>query len=103
MNTAKKPFNPRTTREAAHWLTLTMEGALSPSQEQALQRWREADPDNERAWLHIESMRRRMAALEPQAGYRSLSRQQPLQDRRRALKALLLLGLVGGAGHLTYR
>ncbi|MEG0858900.1 MAG: FecR domain-containing protein [Pseudomonas sp.] len=103
MSTVKAPFSPRTAREAAQWLTLTMEGNLSPSQEQALRHWRDAHPDNERAWLHIEAMRRRMAGLEPQAGYRSLSQQQTLHARRRALKALLWLGLVGGAGHLAYR
>ncbi|TDF77905.1 FecR domain-containing protein [Pseudomonas sp. H9] len=102
MIAAKPPFNPRTAREAAQWLTLTMEGDLSPSQEHALQRWRAATADNERAWLHIESMRQRFAALEPQAGYHSLS-QRPAPERRRVLKALLLLALAGGAGHLTYR
>lgn len=99
---AKAPFSPRTAREAAHWLTLSMEGDLSPGQEQALRHWRDAHPEHERAWLHIEAMRRRMAGLEPQAGYRSLS-QQPLQARRRALKTLLVLGLAGAAGHLAYR
>lgn len=103
MSTAKPSFSPRTTREAAQWLTLTMEGNLSPSQEQALRHWRNAHPDNDRAWLHIETMRRRMAGLEPQAGYRSLSQQQSVQTRRRALKTLLLLSLMGGAGHLAYR
>lgn len=67
------PFNPRTTREAAQWLTETMEGRLSPEQQQALEHWRAAHPDNERAWQHIEALRRRMAGLEPQAGYKSLS------------------------------
>lgn len=102
MNTSRPDFDPRTTREAAQWLTLTMEGDLSPDQQQALQRWRAASPDNDRAWLHIEAMRHRFAALEPQASYRSLS-QRPVHERRRVLKALLLLGLVGGAGHLSYR
>ncbi len=102
MSSAKAPFSPRTAREAAHWLTLSMEGDLSPGQEQALRHWRDAHPEHERAWLHIEAMRRRMAGLEPQAGYRSLS-QQPLQARRRVLKTLLVLGLAGAAGHLAYR
>ncbi|MEG1042624.1 MAG: DUF4880 domain-containing protein, partial [Pseudomonas sp.] len=100
MNTSKPDFDPRTTREAAQWLTLAMEGDLSPDQQQALQHWRAASPDNDRAWQHIEAMRHRFAALEPQASYRSLS-QRPAHERRRVLKALLLLGLVGGAGHLS--
>ncbi|MDD1013428.1 FecR domain-containing protein [Pseudomonas rubra] len=97
------PFNPRTTREAAHWLTETMEGALSPEQRQALDHWRAAHPDNERAWLHIEALRRRMAGLEPQAGYQSLSQSGLGHSRRQALKTLAVLGLFGCAGQLAYR
>lgn len=97
------PFNPRTTREAAQWLTETMEGALSPEQQQALEHWRAAHPDNERAWLHIEALRRRMAGLEPHAGYKSLSQGNPGSSRRQALKALAVLGLFGCAGQLAYR
>ncbi|UVL63374.1 FecR family protein [Pseudomonas sp. B21-032] len=97
------PFNPRTTREAAQWLTETMEGALSPEQQRALEQWRAAHPDNERAWLHIEALRRRMAGLEPHAGYQSLSRGSQGRSRRQALKALAVLGLFGCAGQLAYR
>ncbi|MEE1866623.1 FecR family protein [Pseudomonas auratipiscis] len=103
MNTANTAFSPRTAREAAHWLTLSMEGNLSPDQELALQRWRAASADNERAWQHIEAMRLRLAGLEPKAGYRSLTRQPPPHERRRALKTLLVLGMIGSAGALAYR
>lgn len=96
------PFNPRTTREAAQWLTETMEGRLSPEQQQALEHWRAAHPDNERAWQHIEALRRRMAGLEPQAGYKSLSLGKR-SSRRQTLKTLVLLGLFGCAGQLAYR
>ncbi|MFK0089858.1 FecR domain-containing protein [Pseudomonas sp. NPDC090755] len=96
------PFNARTTREAAQWLTETMEGPLPPDQEQALTRWRNADPDNERAWLHIQALRKRLAGLEPRAGYQSLSK-RPDTSRRRAVKALAVLGLFGCAGQLLYR
>lgn len=96
------PFNPRTTREAAQWLTETMDGRLSPEQQQALEHWRAAHPDNERAWQHIEALRRRMAGLEPQAGYKSLSLSKR-SSRRQTLKTLVLLGLFGCAGQLAYR
>ena len=101
MSTPQPAFKPRTTREAAHWLTLWMDGELPPEQAQAFQRWRSADPDNERAWLHIESLRGRLAGLEPTAGYRSLSHGGG--SRRRVVKALLLLALAGGTGGLAYR
>lgn len=96
------PFSARTQREAAQWLTETMEGALTPEQEQALSRWRNADPEHERAWLHIQALRRRLSGLEPRAGYRSLSK-RPGSSRRNAVKALALLGLFGCAGQLLYR
>lgn len=101
MSTPQPAFKPRTTREAAHWLTLWMDGDLPPEQAQAFARWRAADPDNERAWLHIESLRGRLAGLEPTAGYRSLSHGG--SSRRRVVKALLLLALAGGTGGLAYR
>lgn len=102
MTTPRPAFKPQTTREAAHWLTLWMDGELPPEQAQAFQRWRAADPDNERAWLHIESLRGRLAGLEPSAGYRSLS-QRGAPSRRRVIKALVLLALAGGTGQLAYR
>ena len=101
--TAPRPsFKPQTTREAAHWLTLWMDGDLPAEQALAFQRWRAADPDNERAWRHIESLRGRLAGLEPNAGYRSLS-QRGSTSRRRVIQALVLLALAGGTGHLAYR
>ncbi|MCW2272345.1 fec operon regulator FecR [compost metagenome] len=96
------PFNARTTREAAQWLTETMDGPLNPEQEQALHRWRMADPENERAWLHIHALRQRLSGLDRRAGYQSLSKDQG-SSRRSAIKALALLGLFGCAGQLLYR
>ncbi|MDD2061243.1 FecR domain-containing protein [Pseudomonas sp. GD03860] len=96
------PFNARTSREAAQWLTETMDGPLNPEQEQALDRWRIADPENERAWQHIQAFRRRLTGLDPRAGYQSLSKGQG-SSRRSAIKTLALLGLFGGAGQLLYR
>lgn len=101
MSAPQPAFKPRTAREAAHWLTLCMDGELPPQQAQAFQRWRSADPDNERAWQHIESLRGRLAGLQPTAGYRSLS--QGGGSRRRVVKALVMLALVGGMGGLAYR
>lgn len=101
MSAPQPAFKSRTAREAAHWLTLCMDGELPPQQAQAFQRWRSADPDNERAWQHIESLRGRLAGLQPTAGYRSLS--QGGGSRRRVVKALVMLALVGGTGGLAYR
>lgn len=100
--TSPLPFSAHTTREAAQWLTETMDGPLTPEQEQALSRWRTADPEHERAWQHIQAFRRRLTGLDPQAGYRSLSKGQG-SGRRSAIKALALLGLFGCAGQLLYR
>lgn len=101
MSAPQPAFKPRTAREAAHWLTLCMDGELPPEQAQAFRRWRSADPDNERAWQHIESLRGRLAGLQPTAGYRSLS--QGGGSRRRVVKALVMLALVGGTAGLAYR
>lgn len=94
-------FSARTAREAALWLTLSMDGELPEAQAEAFRRWRNADPEHERAWQHIEAMRRRFTGIDRQAGYKSLAR--PLPGRRQALRSLVLLGAFAGLGGLAWR
>ncbi|MHC6224945.1 FecR domain-containing protein [Pseudomonas sp. X10] len=101
MNDNPTTFSPRTTREAAQWLTRVMDGELTPAQEQALRQWRAADAENERAWQHIQNRRRRLAGLDPQAGYQSLK--QVDVGRRRIVRNLLTLAVIGGGAPLAYR
>jgi transmembrane sensor len=71
-----QPIGEATARQAAQWLTLLMSGEASEEDRLALQRWREAHADNDRAWRHIEAVTGRMGQLsrtQRQAAYGTLS------------------------------
>lgn len=98
-----RPIDPSVAHAAADWLTLAMSGDMTDAERQRLQRWRHASPDHERAWLHIEAVMDRLGALESTAAHRSLSRTgaPTSAKRRRAVTALLALGMASGAGWMA--
>lgn len=104
MKTATSPLqlsvSPDVARAAAEWLTLQMGDEMDAAQWQAFEAWRSEHPEHEKAWLHIESMRRQLGALESKPAYRSLSR---LGQRRRQVNQLLLLLGLGTTGTLLVR
>lgn len=95
-------FSPEVAEAAAKWLTLSMDAGFGPHDAERLQQWRNADPEHERAWLHIEGMSASLHRLNPHAAYQTLSRLHAA-GRRSTLKALAWLGLVAGSGVLASR
>ena len=119
-------LHPDIADQAADWLTLLMSGEATELDRHNWQQWREAHPDHERAWRHIEAVTGRLKVLQPQAAYRALS---PYADaiasrssssphsshsshsphspqsakRRKALKLLMWGGVVCGTGLLASR
>ena len=88
-------------QQAAEWLTVLMSGEASEAQHAAWQRWREADPEHERAWQHIDAVSRRFNGLHRSAAAQALAgtQQQAVNGKRRQL--LAWLGVAAGGGMLA--
>ncbi len=97
MKPSSLPFSERVSRQAADWLTLLMSGEATEADQLRLQQWRDADPEHERAWRHVERFRDGLGVMHPAAAGRSL-RELHSPERRQALKAFVLVGAAGGAG-----
>lgn len=84
--------------EAAEWLTLLMSGEATQEEKQRWQQWREADPDHEHAWSHIEAVTGWLGGMQPQAAYGVLSpyaqSNTPKLPGRRKMMTLLSLGVI---------
>jgi transmembrane sensor len=92
------PISDKVADEAAAWVTLFMSSQATSTDHLRLQAWRDAHPDHERAWQHIEAVSARMRTLDT-AVSRTLSSVvvQPSAGRRATL-ALVCLGIAGAAG-----
>ncbi|MBV7534253.1 FecR domain-containing protein [Duganella sp. sic0402] len=94
-------FSDTAADQAAEWLTTLMSSDFSAADQQRWQQWRAADPDNERAWQHIEAVCARLKGLQGGPAYQVLSVQSP--RRRNSIALLLGLGVAGSAGVLGAR
>ena len=87
--------------QAVEWLVRLQAGDATPEVEQAWRAWRDSDPENERAWLHVEGCMARMRALPAPLAHGTLARKpmhtQANAARRQSLKLLALLAVGGGA------
>ncbi|MEG0860955.1 MAG: FecR family protein [Pseudomonas sp.] len=92
-------FSPQVAEQAVHWLIELQGGALDPHQQQAMQQWLQAHEEHRRAWEHIQRVNQRLRGLSSPLAHAALQAPRSA-SRRRALKALLILG-VGGAAGLT--
>ena len=88
-------------QQAAEWLTVLMSGEASEEELAAWLRWREADPEHERAWQHIDAVSRRFNGLHRSAAAQALAgtQQQAVNGKRRQL--LAWLGVAAGGGMLA--
>lgn len=89
-----RAFSTQVAEQAVHWLLDMQEGPLNPRQLQAWQRWLNADAEHRRAWEHIQQINQQFAGLPGPLAQATLGA-PPSPGRRRALKALLLLGMAG--------
>jgi transmembrane sensor len=100
-----QPISETVAGQAAEWLTLLMSGEATDEDRRRLRQWREAHPDHERAWRHIEAVTGRLKAMEPKAAYKTLSPYAGLKSpaRRRALNLLLWGSVIGVTGAMVSR
>ncbi|MYN24939.1 FecR domain-containing protein [Duganella levis] len=87
--------------QAAEWFAALSAPDVQPAEQQAWQRWLEAAPEHREAWRRVEDIHSRINAL-PGGPVRAALVAPPRQ-RRRALKAMLLLAATGGIGALLAR
>lgn len=93
MNEARS-FSPQVAEQAVQWLLELQQGPLDPRQQQAWQRWLHADGEHRRAWDHIQKVNQQFSGL-PGSLVQATVGALHSPGRRRALKALLLLGMAG--------
>lgn len=99
---ADVPISTVVRDQAIAWFTLAQSGCMRADEQQQLQRWRQADSEHERAWQRLVGiplgLQQRAALLADPAARAALENPQPISaDRRRVLKTLAGLGLLGGA------
>jgi transmembrane sensor len=91
-----QPLALETAMQAATWLTTLMSGDATSAERQAWRHWRQAHPDHDRAWRHIEQVSGNFQALDAQASRQALA-QRPA-SRRQGLRTLVLLAAFGVTG-----
>jgi len=90
-------FSPQVAEQAVHWLIESQGDDFDDTQQQALQHWLLADHEHQRAWAHIQQVNQRLRGVASPVVHATLQA-PPSPARRRALKALLLLGVASAAG-----
>lgn len=87
---------PQVAEQAVRWLVELQGGADDERLRQAWQRWRQAAPEHEQAWRHIEAVNQRLAGIGTPLALAAVNAPHSPQ-RRRALKTLLLVLAAGGS------
>lgn len=79
---------PQVAEQAVRWLVELQGGADDERLRQALECWRQAAPEHEQAWRHIEAVNQRLAGIGTPLALAAINAPHSPQ-RRRALKTLL--------------
>ncbi|NIE76432.1 FecR family protein [Pantoea sp. Ap-967] len=90
-------FSAQVAEQAVHWLIESQGDDFDQAQQQALQHWLLADQEHQRAWAHIQQVNQRLKGVASPVVHATLQA-PPSPARRRALKALLLLGVASATG-----
>ncbi len=77
---------PQVAEQAVRWLVELQGGADDERLRQAWQRWRQAAPEHEQAWRHIEAVNQRLAGIGTPLALAAINAPHSPQ-RRRALKS----------------
>ena len=96
-----QPIDLAIAMQAAEWLAILMSGETTAAEKTAWQQWRQAHPDHERAWQHIESASGGLRELDAQASRTALTqRSRPAStiSRRRSLQLLAWVSAIGLTG-----
>ncbi|MNR82271.1 fec operon regulator FecR [compost metagenome] len=100
-NDDRRPIDRAIAREAAQWLASLYEDQ-TPEDVAACSRWRAADPEHERAWQRAQGINQKFGIVPAPLALPALGRKVRV-DRRRAIKALLLLMTAVPLGYASYR
>jgi len=92
-----QPIDLAIAMQAAEWLTTLMSGEATPAEKAAWRHWRQAHPDHERAWSHIEHVSGGLRELDAQASRKALL-QGPMARPASRRKSLQLLACLAGIG-----
>lgn len=97
----RHPIDRAVAREAAQWLASLYE-EQTPEDMAACARWRAADPEHERAWQRAQHINQKFGIVPSAVALPALGRKVRV-DRRRAVRALLLLMTAGPVAYVSYR
>lgn len=97
------PLDPQVATAASEWFARLGSDIASDADRHAWRQWRAARPEHEAAWQRVEAVGHRFGLLLPAAGLAALDRRPAPPGRRQALKSIVLVATVGGAGWLGYR
>jgi len=90
-------FSPQVAEQAVHWLIASQGDDFGLAQQRAFDRWLQANQEHQRAWAHIQQVNQRLRGVSSPVVHATL--QAPASPaRRRALKALLLVGVASATG-----
>ncbi|MCB5189016.1 FecR domain-containing protein [Methylobacillus caricis] len=89
-----------TSRQAAEWLVELQSDHVTQEIRNQWQRWREAHPDNERAWQHIERLGEKLSGLSSPLAHATLAPRGSIK-RRRAIKMLATLLFAGSSAFVA--
>ncbi|GGC12829.1 sensor [Oxalicibacterium flavum] len=89
-----------TLEQAAEWYAVLRSGSVSAAERRGWQEWCQASPANRAAWQRVEAISSGMSLPreQPLAAEAALSAAERLRKRRRTIKALSLLAVVGLGG-----
>ncbi|WP_066415189.1 FecR domain-containing protein [Bordetella ansorpii] len=100
-----QPLSEQVRQQAISWYVRMASGTQSAQDEQAFDQWHQAHPDHARAWRYMQEMGGRLRngaqMLTPGVAHVTLQRAATAGGRRRALKALALVGAGGTAWYLV--
>lgn len=97
MNLNSEAFSPKVAEQAVHWLIELQGGVLDSRQQRAMEQWLQASEEHRQAWAHIQRVNQRLRGLNSPLAHAALQAPRAA-SRRRALKALLLLGVGSACG-----
>lgn len=96
------PLPASVSLRAVEWLVALQAADASAATREACQRWRQAHPDHERAWRHIETFGQQLRELNTPLVRGTLAHEdRGGRSRRRAVKTLALVLLAGGGAWLA--
>ncbi|MFJ4383954.1 FecR domain-containing protein [Pseudomonas sp. NPDC089408] len=90
-------FSPQVAEQAVHWLIESQGDDFGQRQQQAFDRWLQANQEHQRAWAHIQQVNQRLRGVTSPVVHATLQA-PPSPARRRALKTLLLVGITSATG-----